>query len=169
MKKACFFMCMFVGLLLMSGCSKDEDGQQTTKNEVVYDGKSFNIIAARMEDISSQGEVTSIPIDLYLNEDGSSYLSVEVESSDLGKSVDLSKVGNMYWIVYNNDSTHYSWYKIDGESSADNLGTGSFARVTRMSNGSYSIDVAVSFTRSATSHQLTAHYEGTVMNNWANK
>lgn len=45
MKKACFFMCMFVGLLLMSGCSKDEEGQQTTKNEVVYDGKSFNIIA----------------------------------------------------------------------------------------------------------------------------
>lgn len=167
MKKAYFFM--FMGLLLMSGCSKDEEGHQTTKNEVVYDGKSFNIITARMEDISSQGEVNTIPIDLYLNEDGSSYLSVEVESSDLGKSIDLSKVGNRYWIVYNNDGTHYSWYKIDGESSADNLGTGSFARVTRMSNGSYSIDVAVSFRRSTTSHQLTAHYEGAVMNNWTDK
>lgn len=169
MKKAYFFMCMFVGLLLMSGCSKDEEGQQTTKNEVIYDGKSFNIIAARMEDISSQGEVTSIPIDLYLNEDGSECLSVEVQREDIGKQVDLTDMNSLYRITFDYDGKHYSWFRTSDMRSAYNLQSGSKASITRMSNGKYSVSVSLSYTIGIAEKRLTAHYEGTVLNNWVDK
>lgn len=166
-------MTLMIALLLLAGCSKDsdneEDGQNASKNVVAYNGTSYNVIGARFENVMSQGEVTSIPIELYLNEDGSNYLSVQVERDDLGKQLDLTDRSSLYWITFNYGDTHYSWYRTTGMSSAYNLSDGSKVSVTRMDNGEYSIDVTVIYVSGVTENRLTAHYEGTVYNNWVDK
>lgn len=182
MKKLYFCITLLAGLLLMSGCSKDDSNDnddvtggnekeqsQQEKNVLSFDNTKVDVVGAKFDNVVSQGEVTSIPISLYLDENGDNYLSIEIEGADLGKEIDLTKRDNSFWIIYNNGSIHYNWYQNDNGTSADSFVSGSSARIIRNNGGVYTVDVNIVFTSGVGTHTLTAHYKGVVGNNWIDK
>lgn len=170
-------MILFAVLLALTGCSSDNDDAagskteqpQQAENVLSYDGDKVDVVGARFEDVASQGEVTTIPIRLYLDEKGDNYLSVEFDGKDLNKEVDLTDRANNYWIIYNNGSAHYNWYQNENSTSTADFINGSRLRVVRNNGGVYTVDVNVEFTSGVSAHTLTAHYSGVVLNNWIDK
>lgn len=169
MKRIYICLILLIGFFVLSGCGESDTESEASKNMVSFNGTNYNIIGAQFENVMSQGEVNSVPIDLYLNEDGSECLSVEVQREDIGKQVDLTDMNSLYRITFDYDGKHYSWFRTTDMRSAYNLQSGSKASITRMSNGKYSVSVSLSYTIGIAEKRLTAHYEGTVLNNWVDK
>ena len=110
MKRIYICLILLIGFFVLSGCGESDTESEASKNMVSFNGTNYKIIGAQFENVMSQGEVTSIPISLYLDDNGDNYLSIEIEDADLGKEIDLTKRDNSFWIIYNNGSTHYNWF-----------------------------------------------------------
>lgn len=156
--------------MLMVSCSNGSSDEASTRNEVVMDGKEYPIIGARMEDVMTTGNtVVSAPIDLYLDEDGNNFLSVECRRSDFGKTIDLTSKGN-WRIEYNNAGKHRVWWctwnGTTGESTTYKLEEGSRLRIGKNSVGACEVDVTLKWVDGVTERELTGHYNGKLYNDW---
>lgn len=157
--------------MLMVSCSNGSSDEASTRNEVVMNGKSYQILGARMEGVlTPDGVVGIVPIDLWLNEDGSSYLSVECEKLDLGKTIDLNDKEGNWRIEYANGDFHRTWFSTwnassgTGTYSGYELMNGSNLRMEKRANGEYIIDVIVKWKGDISDQVLTGHYEGKLYN-----